>query len=113
MPKSAVVGVLKRLATCRCPFSAAFHTRKEKYDESTDATRFFEIVRNIIYWVGSCGLWYHTHTNRNIFAYKYAFANKYSIADCNCNADANFNTDSNCHFNSDIHAHTNTIACIY
>jgi hypothetical protein len=98
------------LATFRCPFNARFQDAQGKYDDPIDATRFFEIVRNIIHWLGSRGVW--RYANGNACAYKYAsaneyaLANEYSITNSDSNAykysctdeycDADRNTDSDC-----------------
>ena len=81
----------------RCPFSAAFQTRKEKYDASIDTTRLFEIVRNIIYWLGSRCLWCYAYTTCDTRANEYVFTNKYAIANGDSNAYEHSRADNYCH----------------
>ena len=93
------------LATFRCPLSAAFQTRKEKCDDSVDATRLFDFVRNIIYRLGSRGLWRYATTCGNARADEYGFANEY--ANTNGDPDANEHARANEYCYRDSNSNTN------
>ncbi len=84
-------------------FQCVFQAWKGNYDESIDTARLFEIVRNIVYWLGSRGLWSNAYANSDDRADKhgsaneYAFANEYSTTNSDSNAYEYSCTDEYCH----------------
>ena len=75
--------------------------QKGIYNESPDSTRFFEIVRNIIYWLGSCGVWCYADANINARADKYTLANQYTTADNDSNINEYIYANEYCDTNRD------------
>ncbi len=81
---------------------ASIRHARRKCNDSIDPARILEIIRNIVYRLGSCGLWCYSCTNSNACASEYIDTN--SDGDTNTHAypkeygDGNRDSNSNANF---------------
>ena len=71
-------------------------------------------MRNILYWLGSRGLWRYAYTHINTHYDQHTFANKYSVTNCDADEYCDSNTDEHacpneyCDGNSNSDSNGNT-----